>query len=355
MIDLALWSQPAALLPTLALLGLLVGSFLNVVVHRLPRMLERDWLTGVGQTLQDAPTMTRVLDGDAALRTALAEHGRTLEQVMAGRPALSLSRPRSRCPHCGHGIRWYENVPVLSWLALRGRCSACHQPISWRYPLVELVTAVLFTAAGLHALGLATAPGGAASGLTAVAAIAAGTATSAASGLAATGLAQPLAFTALWCVALALLIAAALIDLDTTLLPDELTLPLIGLGLLGAWQGWTPVSLHDAALGLLFGYGGLWALAALYRAVRGVEGMAEGDFKLLGALGALLGWQALPDIVLLSSAVGAAVGITMIVTRGHDRQVPIPFGPYLAGGGIAALFFGPTLVFGPLVAAAWTR
>ncbi|MEN9892584.1 MAG: hypothetical protein RLY78_2879 [Pseudomonadota bacterium] len=347
MIDHAPWLPPAVLLPTLAVLGLLVGSFLNVVVHRLPRMLERDWLTGVGQTLQDDLTMQRVLPADTALRTALAAQGRALEQTLDAQPPLNLSQPRSRCPHCGHGIRWYENIPVLSWLALRARCSACKAPISWRYPLVELVTAVLFTAAGAHALELAAAPGGAASGLTPLAATQIGAAGA--------GLGQPLAFTALWCVALALLLAAALIDLDTTLLPDELTLPLMGLGLLGAWQGWTGVRLDDAALGLLFGYGGLWALAFVYRLIRGVEGMAEGDFKLLGALGALLGWQSLPDIVLLSSAVGAAVGITLIVARGHDRQVPIPFGPYLAGGGIAALFFGPTLLFGPLVAAAWTR
>jgi leader peptidase (prepilin peptidase)/N-methyltransferase len=146
-----------------------------------------------------------------------------------------------------------------------------------------------------------------------------------------------------YCLALALLVAAAFIDLDTTLLPDDLTLPLIGLGLVAAWQRWIPVSLPDAALGAFFGYFALWFVAFAYKLVRGVQGMAEGDFKLLAGLGALLGWQALPSIILLSSAVGAVVGIFMIVARGHGRNVPIPFGPYLVGGGVCALFFGGQL------------
>jgi len=171
-----------------------------------------------------------------------------------------------------------------------------------RYPLVEALTAALFAAAALHA--------------------------------------GPTAAAAVYCVALALLVAAAFIDLDTTLLPDDLTLPLIGLGLVAAWQGWLPVTLPDAALGAFFGYFSLWAVAFVYKLLRGVQGMAEGDFKLLAGLGALLGWQALPGIILLSSAVGAVVGIFLIVARGHGRNVPIPFGPYLAGGGVAALFFG---------------
>ena len=147
----------------------------------------------------------------------------------------------------------------------------------------------------------------------------------------------------MYCAALALLVAAAFVDLDTTLLPDDLTLPLIALGLVAAWQQWSGVSLVDASLGALFGYGTLWAVAFAYKLVRRVQGMAEGDFKLLAGLGALLGWQALPSIILLASAVGAVVGIFMIVARGHGRNVPIPFGPYLAGGGVAALFFGQQL------------
>jgi leader peptidase (prepilin peptidase)/N-methyltransferase len=149
--------------------------------------------------------------------------------------------------------------------------------------------------------------------------------------------------TAVYCLATALLVAAAFIDLDTTLLPDDLTLPLIGLGMVAAWQGWTPVSLPDAALGALFGYGALWAVAWLYKTIRGADGMAEGDFKLLAGLGALLGWQVLAAIILLSSAVGACVGLFMIVFKGHQRSVPIPFGPYLAGGGVVAMFYGKTL------------
>jgi leader peptidase (prepilin peptidase) / N-methyltransferase len=149
--------------------------------------------------------------------------------------------------------------------------------------------------------------------------------------------------TGVYCLAVAIVIAAAFIDLDTTLLPDDLTLPLIATGIVAAWQGWIAVPLSDSALGALFGYLSLWGVATLYRLVRGVEGMAEGDFKLLAGLGALLGWQALASIILLSSAVGAVVGLFMIAARGHGREVPIPFGPYLAGGGIASLFFGAQL------------
>ena len=149
--------------------------------------------------------------------------------------------------------------------------------------------------------------------------------------------------TLVWCAAVALMVAMALIDLDTTYLPDDLTLPLIGLGLLGAGLGWSGTSLEDAAWGAFAGYGALWLLAFSYKKLRGVEGMGEGDFKLLAGLGALLGWQLLPSIVLLASGVGAVVGIALIAFGGHKREVPIPFGPYLVGGGIAAIFFGQSL------------
>ena len=288
----------------LAVLGLAIGSFLNVVIHRKPVMLERQWLRDAAQFLQDAPALQRVL-GAGGSTPQLAATAQSLEKSLDALPPLTLARPRSRCPACSHPIAWHENVPLLGWLRLRGRCSACGTRISARYPLVEAFTAVLFFA-------VATRFG-------------------------------PGAATVVWCLAGAVLVAAALIDLDTTLLPDDLTLPLIGLGIVAAWQRWIPVGLADAALGALFGYFSLWAVARTYRAVRGVDGMAEGDFKLLAGLGALLGWQALPAIVLLSSAVGAAVGIFMIVARGHQRSVPIPFGPYLAMGGLAALFFGPEL------------
>ncbi len=289
----------------LGVLGLAIGSFLNVVIHRLPQLLEREWLGDAAAYLQDSATMSRVLGSPAKRCAELASQGAALGAEVAALPAMSLSRPRSRCPQCGHQLAWHENIPLLGWLRLGGSCANCGGRISLRYPFVEALTGALFAAAAWHA-----GP-------------------------------QPAAL--VYCLALALLVAAALIDLDTTLLPDKLTLPLVGLGLVAAWQGWSPISLADAALGAFFGYFSLWAVAALYQLLRGVQGMAEGDFKLLAGLGALLGWQSLPAIILLSSAVGAAVGIFMIVARGHGRSVPIPFGPYLAGGGITALFFGPTI------------
>ena len=298
---LALLLSPWAL----GIVGLAIGSFLNVVIHRLPQMLEREWLGDAGGYLQDSAAITRVLAATPARQAELAHQGQTLAAEVGALPAMSLSRPRSRCPHCGHVLAWHENIPLLSWLRLGGKCSACGTAISARYPLVEALTAALFAAAALQA--------------------------------------GPSAAALVYCIALALLVAAAFIDFDTTLLPDDLTLPLIGLGLVAAWQGWTPVSLPDAALGAFFGYFSLWAVAFAYKLLRGVQGMAEGDFKLLAGLGALLGWQALPSIILLSSAVGAVVGIFLIVVRGHGRNVPIPFGPYLAGGGVAALFFGAQL------------
>jgi leader peptidase (prepilin peptidase)/N-methyltransferase len=262
----------------LALLGLLIGSFLNVVIHRLPLIMERGW------RLESAELL-----------------GVQIEET----PAITLSSPRSRCPACGHQIRWYENIPVVSYLALRGRCSACRAPISKRYPAIELLTALLFAACGLH-FG-----------------------------------AQPAAL--LWCGLVATLIALAFIDLDTSFLPDDLTLPLMWAGIVSAALGWIPVSLAASVGGAVAGYLSLWFVFHAYRLIRGKEGMGAGDFKLLAALGAWMGWSAIPSIILLSSAVGALVGIALIVFRSHDREVPIPFGPYLAGGGVAALFFGEQL------------
>jgi len=287
------------------LLGLLIGSFLNVVIHRKPQLLEREWLGDAAAFVQDRAAMARVLGAPEARLDELQRQGAALAAEVEALPAMSLSRPRSRCPHCGHQLAWHENIPLLGWLRLGGKCAGCGARISLRYPVVEALTGALFAGAAL--------------------------------------LAGPGAATVVYCIALALLVAAAFIDLDTTLLPDDLTLPLTGLGLVAAWQGWTPVALADAALGAFFGYFALWLVTALYRLLRGVRGMAEGDFKLLAGLGALLGWQALPAIILLSSAVGALVGIFLIVARGHGRNVPIPFGPYLAGGGVAALFLGRSL------------
>ncbi len=286
----------------LGLLGLCIGSFLNVVAHRLPQLLERDWwLETAEHQLGDADAWRRVAGHDAKPPAAFAEAAQAIDATVQAQPVLGLARPRSRCPQCGRELRWHENLPLVGWLRLKGRCAGCGGAISIRYPLVEALTGLLFAACAWK-FG-----------------------------------AQP--STLAWCAAIALMVAMALVDLDTTYLPDDLTLPLLGLGIAGAGLGWTGTSLTDAAWGAFAGYGGLWLLAYSYRKLRGVEGMGEGDFKLLAGLGALLGWQLLPSIVLLASAVGAVVGIGLITLRGHRREVPIPFGPYLVGGGLAAIFF----------------
>ena len=262
----------------LAAFGLCIGSFLNVVIHRLPMMMDRAWRLDSAELLGvtiDLPT------------------------------PITLSTPRSRCPSCGHQITWQENIPLLSYLMLRGKCSACKTPISIRYPSVEIATALLFAACGWR-FG-----------------------------------ARPEVL--LWCGFVATLIALAMIDFDTQYLPDDLTLPLLWAGIVAAALGWLPITLSASVGGAVAGYLALWLVFHAYRLIRGKEGMGAGDFKLLAALGAWLGWPLIPSIILLASAVGAIVGIVMIVARQHDRDVPIPFGPYLAGGGIAALFFGEPL------------
>ena len=272
-----LQSEPALLTGLVFLFGLLVGSFLNVVIHRLPRMMEADWHAQCAE-----------LRGEAT----------------PDAPRYNLWLPRSACPKCGHLITALENIPLVSWLWLRGRCSACGTPISARYPLVELLTALLSAAvawkwgASMQTLG---------------------------------------ALALVWA-----LIALAFIDFDTTLLPDSLTLPLLWLGLLFNLNGHF-ASLPDAVIGAMAAYGVLWSVYWLFKLATGKEGMGFGDFKLLAAIGAWLGWQMLPVTLLLSSVVGAAIGVAMIVLVKHDRRVPIPFGPYLAGGGLVALFFGADL------------
>src|SRR5438067_6263223 len=260
--------------------GLVVGSFLNVVIHRLPKMMERGWQEECAD-----------LRGEA----------------IAPAERFNLFVPRSRCPACGHTVAAVENIPLVSWVMLRGRCSACKTRISPRYPLVELL-------------------GGA------------GAAWSAAHfGF---GVAAFAAMVFLWCI-----VAASFIDFDTQLLPDSITLPLLWLGLLVNVVGFVPgVSLRDAVVGAIAGYVALWTIYWLFKLVRGKEGMGYGDFKLLAALGAWLGWQMLPLIVLLSSFVGAIIGIGLVVFRGRDHQIPLAFGPYLAIAGGIALFFGKPLM-----------
>ncbi|MEG1770184.1 MAG: A24 family peptidase [Comamonas sp.] len=267
-------------------LGLLIGSFLNVVVHRLPKIMEQQWADECRQHAEEQ-----------ALAAGLAP---------APAPAvarISLSVPRSRCPHCGHAIRWYENVPVLSYLALRGKCAGCKVGISARYPLVELTTAALFAFClgqwGISPAGLA------------------------------------------WCGFSAALLTLALIDWDTTLLPDDITLPLLWAGLIAAALRWTDVPLADAVWGAAAGYLSLWLVFWGFKLATGKDGMGYGDFKLFAALGAWFGWQALVPIILAASVIGAIIGLVMKFRSQLREGGYIPFGPFLAGAGFAALLFGP--------------
>jgi leader peptidase (prepilin peptidase)/N-methyltransferase len=258
-------------------LGLLVGSFLNVVIHRLPTMMEREWRHHCAE-----------LCGEAA-----PHH-----------EPLSLARPGSRCPACGHAITALENIPLLSWLFLRGRCSACAAPISPRYPLVEAISGLLCAFAAFHF------------------------------GYGWTSLAAMLL---IWS-----LIALTGIDFDSQLLPDSITLPLLWAGLLVNLFG-TFADLQAAVIGAMCGYLALWSVYWAFKLTTGKEGMGYGDFKLLAALGAWLGWEMLPLTILLSSLLGAVVGIALIVIAKRGRSVPIPFGPYLAMAGLLALFWGKPL------------
>lgn len=262
------------------LFGLVIGSFLNVVIHRMPIMLMQRWR-------QDCRELT----------------GHTADP--AGEQPISLATPRSRCPHCGHQITALENIPVLSYLWLRGRCSACRQPISLRYPSVEILTALLTGITAWHF------------------------------GFGATGLA---AIVLTW-----VLIALTFIDIDHQLLPDVMVLPFLWVGLLLNLFG-TFTSLPNAVIGAVAGYLSLWLVFHVFKLVTGKEGMGYGDFKLFALFGAWLGWQSLPLIILLSSFIGAVVGIVLIVFRGRDRAQPMPFGPYLAAAGWVAMLWGHDLI-----------
>ena len=284
----------------LGVLGLLVGSFLNVVVHRLPQRLERQWWGDVAQQLGDAESHQRVFGGPPV--QALQGTAATLDKALQALPELTLSKPRSRCPGCAAPIHWYQNIPVLSWAWLRGRCAACKTAISARYPFVELLTAVLFAATAWR-FGAVPA-------------------------------------TLAWCAFVAVLLVLSFIDWDTTVLPDDLTLPLLWSGLAAALFGVTGVSLPDALWGAMGGYLSLWAVYWLFKLATGKEGMGYGDFKLLGALGAWLGWQALLPIILAASVLGAAIGIVMKLTGALREGRYVPFGPFLAGAGIVVMLLG---------------
>ena len=274
--ELLLFAAPGSLWPTLAagLFGLLIGSFLNVVIYRMPKMMQREFDNACADNCGKEPVHT--------------DH-------------FTLSVPRSACPHCGHKITALENIPVLSYLALRGKCSGCKAAISMRYPAIELVSgllaALLVWTFGSGWTGLGTMVFG------------------------------------------FLLLAMTFIDLDTQFLPDDLTYPLLWLGLLVNLNG-AIVPLRDAVIGAVAGYMALWSVNALYKLVRKHDGMGNGDFKLLGALGAWMGWGMLPSIILLSSVVGAAIGLLMIAFGKHGRDTKIPFGPYLTGAGLLAMLYG---------------
>jgi len=283
-----LQSSPLAFVSLCGVLGLMVGSFLNVVIHRLPKMMERGWQ-------QQCAEMTAELSN---------LNIQQLPEAPAKQSTYNLILPRSACPQCNHVISAWENIPVISYLFLKGKCKGCAISISPRYPIIEAISGALCAYAAWH-FGFGW--------------IAAG------------------ALLLIWA-----LLALTAIDFDTQLLPDDITLPLLWAGLLFNLNG-VFTNLPSAVLGAVIGYIALWSVYWAFKLVTGKEGMGYGDFKLLAALGAWLGWEMLPLIILLSSLVGAVVGITLIVALKHGRNIPIPFGPYLAGGGLIALFWGHTL------------
>lgn len=302
-LDWSVWLSPWVL----GLFGLCIGSFLNVVIHRIPLMLERQWLHESAAQLTDAEAMARVIGVPKAetekLAKAVDDYGTRIEAL----PHFGLATPRSRCPHCGHQLRWHENLPVIGWLRLGGKCAACKAPIAKRYPLVELATGIAFAALSWR-FG-----------------------------------AQPT--TLLWCGFVATLIALAMIDWDTTLLPDSINQPLLWAGLIAALMGWT-LPLDKALIGAAAGYLSLWSVYWLFKLATGKEGMGYGDFKLLAALGAWLGWQMILPIVLGASAIGAVVGIILKMNASLREGRYVPFGPFLAGGGLVVLFAGQATVLG---------
>jgi leader peptidase (prepilin peptidase)/N-methyltransferase len=288
-------SSPALFAGSVFLLGLVVGSFLNVVIYRLPIMLEREWQSQAAEVLITSTATTN---------------------IPAPTERFTLSTPRSACPACKSPIKAWHNIPVVSWLALRGRCASCKTKISARYPVVELATAVLSAWVAYH-FGF--------------------------------GAPAACALIITWT-----LIALTGIDIDHQLLPDNMTLPLMWAGLvaavaIGPMAGAAlPVSPKEAIIGAAAGYLSLWLVFHAFKLVTGKEGMGYGDFKLFAALGAWLGWKVLPLVIILSAATGAVLGILMIVFRGRDRAAPMPFGPYLAAAGWLAMMYGDSLVNGYL-------
>jgi leader peptidase (prepilin peptidase)/N-methyltransferase len=300
MLNHLFFAAPGSFFPAAVagLFGLLIGSFLNVVIHRLPRMMQReadDYLVFDSQNREEA----------RKLGSSVTSISYQSDVPLPHADEYNLNAPRSSCPVCNHKITALENIPLISYMVLGGKCSECKTPISIRYPVVEFLTGALSSFLiwnfGSGWLGLAT---------------------------------LVFAF---------LLIAMTFIDADTQFLPDSLTYPLLWCGLLANSNGMI-VPLHDAVTGAIAGYLCLWSVNLIFKMVRKMDGMGNGDFKLLAALGAWLGWKMLPLIILLSALVGSVVGITLIVLAKHDRKNAIPFGPYLAGAGMIALLFGKPIL-----------
>ncbi|RKZ80044.1 MAG: prepilin peptidase [Candidatus Parabeggiatoa sp. nov. 1] len=313
-ITLIFTNAPYAVFIVVGLLGLIVGSFLNVVIYRLPIMMKREWRVQCIQLLTDEAGNNSNHFWNTRFLKKLGASKRQLRKIFRAtslKPSVplhnnpfNLSRPRSHCPHCGHQITVLENIPIASFIWQRGKCTACHQAISIRYPLIEALSAILAIIIAWHF-----------------------------------GFGWQLAFALVLTWAL---LAASIIDFNHQLLPDNITLPLLWLGLLCNSFG-LYTSLEESLIGAIVGYLVLWSVYWLFKLATGKEGMGYGDFKLLAMLGAWLGWQAVPMILFISSLAGAVVGISLILLRGHDKNVPIPFGPYLASAGWISLLWGETL------------
>ena len=299
---LPLFADPTIVVITALVIGLAIGSFLNVVIHRLPQMMERDWRAQCEELNATDAGSVSASNSAPAVASAVATHA-TASTSPA--PRYNLVVPRSACPSCGATLRGRDNIPIFSWLLLGGKCAACKAPISVRYPIVEAVIGTTWAYTAWH-----FGPGWAA-----------------------------------WAAMLfvAVMVALAFIDFDTQYLPDSLTLPLLWAGLLINLGG-TFVPLKEAVIGAAAGYFSLWSVYWLFKLATGKEGMGYGDFKLLAAIGAWLGWKVLPAVILGSSLVGAVIGIGLIVLAKRGKEVPMPFGPYLVIAGLIALFWGPRII-----------
>ncbi len=291
-ISLYFTENPSFFLFSVFLLSLMFGSFLNVVIYRLPIMLKQEWHSDCIEFLSEE---------DKTLQFPKYGNNELNKKI----EVFNLSVPRSHCPSCGHQINAWENIPIISWCFLRAKCSQCSTPISMRYPIIELSTALLSVLTAYY-FGVQW-------------------------------------FTLAALVLVWTLIALSMIDFDTQLLPDNITLPLLWLGLLMSLLHISDVPLKDSVIGAMAGYMSLWTVYQLFKIITGKEGMGFGDFKLLAVLGAWLGWQSLPLILFLSALVGAVVGISLILFLGRDKNIPIPFGPYLASAGFISLIWGDNI------------